>query len=197
MSFSLVTGGEAALLHSEFGGEKSIADNSLDAAGSVRSTTIEANAFEGALGIIGVNQAAGHMNNQNNIVTMSIGDSPIVSLSDSDLGLVSTNNTVVESGVTKIDIISDNAFKGATGIISVNQSSGSMNNQVNIIIVNENLNLLGRITEQHLCSHLHPLGLQRLSYSTQIPLGLPVHLADSLRYQCLLRWLPRFLSTSG
>lgn len=130
--------GTGAFLGSEAVGHKSITKNVLDAVGAHRSNMIDENAFTGASGIIGVNQSSGHMNNQNNIVSLSIGEAPMAALSDSALGMVSGNNNIIETGVSKTDIIAGSAFKGVKGIISINQSSGSMNSQVNIISISVN-----------------------------------------------------------
>lgn len=130
--------GVDAFLGSESMGHKSITGNVLNATGAHRSNMIDENAFTGATGIIGVNQSAGHMNNQNNLVSLSIGTSSMASLSDSNLGLVTGNNNITETGVSKTDIIAGSAFNGVRGIVSINQSSGSMNSQVNIISISVN-----------------------------------------------------------
>ncbi len=79
-------------------------------------------------GIVGVNQNAGNMNSQTNTLAVAVGLNAFVALSEADLGQSNTGNTVDEIATVKLDRI-DNSINGNAGIVSVNQSSGSMNNQ--------------------------------------------------------------------
>ena len=83
-------------------------------------------------GIINVNQNAGNMNNQNNGVAIAIGLGALVALSESDLGQTNAGNTVTEVETVKHDLITD-SINNNVGIVSVNQSSGNMNNQGNVV----------------------------------------------------------------
>ena len=132
VSISFVKDGPDTLLSSTSSFNQSNSENILISEGSTRSNTIK-NAFNGLSGIISINQSAGNMNNQNNITCISTGVNSVVSMSQADLGMISSNNTVFETGVSKIDSISGFAFQGVSGIVSINQSSGSMNNQVNTV----------------------------------------------------------------
>jgi len=133
VSISFAKDGADSLLRSASSFNQSSSENTLNAEGFTRSNTIQDNAFNGLSGVIGVNQSAGNMNSQNNITCISTGGNPVVSLSHADLGMISGQNTVFEAGVSKIDTISSFAFEGVSGIVSINQSSGNMNNQVNMI----------------------------------------------------------------
>lgn len=136
VSISFAADGADSLLRSASSFNQSSSGNTLNAEGAegfTRSNTIKANAFNGLSGVIGVNQSAGNLNSQNNITCISTGGNPVVSLSPADLGMISGQNTVFEAGVSKIDTINSFAFEGVSGIVSINQSSGSMNNQVNMI----------------------------------------------------------------
>jgi hypothetical protein len=100
-----------------------------------RANLIEAGAFADFAGALQVNQSAGNLNNQNNILSVASGNQGIVAISETALGQQVARNTVREMSVLKRDVISAGAFSGASGIISVNQSSGCGNNQINIVVI--------------------------------------------------------------
>jgi len=83
-------------------------------------------------GITGVNQASGSINNQANAVSVAVGVDPGVALSEADLGQVNSWNrafSLFSESVASIGSVSGN------GITGVNQSSGHMNNQSNVVSV--------------------------------------------------------------
>ena len=86
------------------------------------------NSFGGAVGIVGVNQSAGSLNQQVNVVVLGIGVAlgpDVVTLGDAALGETIADNNV-SSGGNRSDIITD-SFTGFRGIAQVNQSSGDLN----------------------------------------------------------------------
>lgn len=83
-------------------------------------------------GITGVNQASGSMNNQANAVSVAIGTAPAIALSEADLGQVNAWNTAINIASVSLAIAE---VTGNTGITGVNQSSGHMNNQANVVSV--------------------------------------------------------------
>lgn len=102
--------------------------------------------------IVGVNQSSGNMNNQVNMVVIAVAENALVALSEADLGQRNAFNTVNEIGIVKVASIIG-SINGNTGIVGVNQSSGNMNNQANIVsiasstflpILNWNINRGGR-----------------------------------------------------
>jgi hypothetical protein len=107
-----------------------------------------ANSFNCFDGIGQVNQSPGSMNNQNNVVAVSAGltgsGSPCGWWGSSENGLLATNDTFLAqnnvdnwafpSGAYNSNLITG-SFNGFTGIGQANQSSGSMNNQANIVSV--------------------------------------------------------------
>jgi hypothetical protein len=99
--------------------------------GTTRKNTIS-NALGDVTGIVGVNQSAGNINNQNNATSLSVGDG-IAALSASDLDLCNTGNFSNETGTTTSDTLTTGALANASGIIGINQSSGCMNNQANVV----------------------------------------------------------------
>jgi len=140
VSVSMTADGDA-FLHAEASAEKINGSQSTDSAGnnmnateSVRGDKIDT-ALTGVAGILGVNQAAGSINNQNNAAALSVGKDSIAALSEADLGLVNVGNVSYEMAVQLTDTITGGALANASGIIGVNQSSGCMNNQANVVAV--------------------------------------------------------------
>lgn len=91
-------------------------------------------------GIVGVNQTVGNMNNQANMVVIAVAEDALVALSEADLGQTNSLNTVIEFGTVKLDTISGSINRN-TGIVGVNQSSGNMNNQANVVSIATSISL--------------------------------------------------------
>jgi hypothetical protein len=82
-------------------------------------------------GIVGVNQAAGQMNNQANSVSLAVSLLGGVALSEADLGQHTfCGNGVYETATDKTAKIEGSILRNY-GVIGVNQSSGNMANQGN------------------------------------------------------------------
>lgn len=101
----------------------------------VMDNTITNNALMNAVGVISVNQAAGNANNQDNAVAMAIGTDPVASLAEADLGLDIDDVDIDIDTCATIDVVSESGFQFATGVISLNQASGSANNQANCLAI--------------------------------------------------------------
>ena len=89
--------------------------------------------FSGGSGVAGVNQAAGSLNNQNNALAVALGDHVVHALGELDLGQFNTFNEVDVIDQVRTDTIAGGAFNGFSGVAMVNQSSGSINNQANVV----------------------------------------------------------------
>jgi len=89
--------------------------------------------FAGGSGVAGVNQAAGSLNNQNNALAVALGDHVVHALGEADLGQFNTFNQVNVIDQVRTDTIAGGAFSGFSGVAMVNQSSGSINNQANVV----------------------------------------------------------------
>ena len=85
-------------------------------------------------GITHVNQSPGNMNNQGNAVSLALALAPGVALSEADLGQENAFNKVFEANVYKTATM-NSSVNGNVGIVGVNQSSGNMANQANIVAV--------------------------------------------------------------
>jgi len=90
--------------------------------------------INGNLGIVGVNQSVGNMNNQLNEVALAVADNCMVALAEADLGQYNANNTVLDFGTVRVDSISG-SINNNHGIVGVNQSGGNMNNQANMVSI--------------------------------------------------------------
>ena len=85
-------------------------------------------------GVINVNQNSGNMNNQSNGLAAAIGIGAEFAMSEGDLGQENSGNFVNELETVKVSSISG-SINGNTGIVNVNQSTGNMNNQGNVVSV--------------------------------------------------------------
>jgi len=81
------------------------------------------------IGIVGVNQNAGDMNNQTNEVAAAIGVNPQLAMAEGALGQVNSGNFVKAANTVKYDEI-NGSVTGNQGVVNVNQSTGNMNNQM-------------------------------------------------------------------
>jgi len=110
--------------------------------------------FNGFTGIAQVNQSAGSLNNQGNVTAIALTNDPQVNnnsfgdwdrkdpgLSHTEVAVeqVNTDNKLTSILVTHRDSISDSFNDGFTGIAQVNQASGFMNNQNNVVGISANL----------------------------------------------------------
>lgn len=84
--------------------------------------------IQGNNGVVGVNQNSGNMNNQTNAVAMVIGEGNAIVLTEAALGQVNSENSVEGVETVKVDLITG-SINSNSGVVSVNQSSGNMNNQ--------------------------------------------------------------------
>jgi hypothetical protein len=129
------------------GGTRVAAANWYDTGGFTKQDSIS-NSFNGFTGVADVNQSAGSLNNQGNAVAIAGGVAEpghvaqvvVKAATDVILAQANANNhmtegTTVAAGNNTADSISTNAFGGAFGVMNVNQSSGSMNNQKNVVSI--------------------------------------------------------------
>ena len=102
--------------------------------------TISADLMDGSIkgnsGILGVNQAAGNLNNQANSVALAagLGESAYVSLAEADLGQYNACTMVLDFASARIDVITD-SINCNHGVVGFNQSAGNLNNQANVVSI--------------------------------------------------------------
>lgn len=106
-------------------------------------TATISNAIKNNLGVVHVNQSVGNMNSQANTLALatSFGEGGIV-ITDAVLGQQQTGNQVTEYNVLREAILTD-AVKNNTGIVSLNQSAGSLSNQANVVAIGVAIQLAG------------------------------------------------------
>lgn len=83
-------------------------------------------------GITMVNQNAGNTTNQINAVSLAIAQGGIVALAEADLGQFNSDNTVDDFSTFKFTDLTNSANRN-TGITTINQNTGHMNNQGTVI----------------------------------------------------------------
>jgi hypothetical protein len=95
---------------------------------------IESDSFRRSTGAISVNQSAGELNRQSNVVTVGVTDG---SLATDDLLANATAGSARSSGIAYVgrrDVsIGDGAFSNTTGIVQINQVAGVGNVAANIV----------------------------------------------------------------
>ena len=103
------------------------------------SVQIDGNAFSNTIGVVAVNQAAGANNLQRNAV--AVGGFPVgaEAVTDTVLSATAARNggprNHAGAGQTFEASISSDAFKGATGIVQVNQTAGAGNATANSFVL--------------------------------------------------------------
>ncbi len=117
-------------------------DNNVETVNILFRRSVIQGSINGNSGIVGVNQSAGNLNNQANVVSLAVSLSDTgVALSEADLGQFNTDNQVLESRSEGSDVGVDKSativgsINGNQGIVGVNQSSGNMANQANVVSV--------------------------------------------------------------
>ncbi len=111
-----------------------MADNVIEETG-VTGRVLLRDAFGGNAGIINLNQEAGNVNNQANVrvlAFMATEVGSIIGALNLSVSQAATNNTVVVNGGERSTQIA-NSFGNTAGIVGVNQSAGSANNQLNVL----------------------------------------------------------------
>ncbi len=132
-------GGDAVLHLAAAYAEMDLTANTVLASGP-RETRIE-DSFHGTVGIVGINQSAGNLNQEGIVLALTMGTTLtpgiefVVMLGDSELGGVGGlyDNTLVEDLESPRSDTLVNSFGGFTGLAQVNQSSGDLNRIGNVL----------------------------------------------------------------
>jgi hypothetical protein len=120
-------------------------ENAASVVGIVTANTI-VNSFSGFVGVAQVNQSASVLNNQGNVLAAGL------------TGLSSFPLSMVEAAVEKLNFENaleladsvfldniNNSFNGFTGLAQVNQASGILNNQDNVLALGSNVPVGGDV----------------------------------------------------
>ena len=123
-------------------------EDNMAAVSGIFPTNSISTSFIGFIGIAQVNQAAGFMNNQGNVVAAgSTGQAGFgLSLVEAAVEKTNRDNELLIDGSTFSDNI-EGSFSSFQGIGQVNQASGLMNNQNNVIALGTNLETTGLVAE--------------------------------------------------
>lgn len=115
--------------------EQRLVDNTMVTSGAAREDRIQ-NSFGGTIGIAAINQSAGNLNNQANVMVINLGADPeFVALEESSLGAVNSGNRLIQGPPgPKSDVIVD-SFAGFRGLAQINQSAGDLNSVSNTMNV--------------------------------------------------------------
>lgn len=104
------------------------AGNELKITGTSSRESLISNSFDDAKGVFMINQSPGNLNQQNNVLVLSIGK-PVV-LGETDLSMISSGNSVEydkDANIERKDTLM-NSFTNSSGIGMISQSSGDLNN---------------------------------------------------------------------
>jgi hypothetical protein len=134
--------GHVGFAHASAAATQSQSRNNIDTVNLIYRDAVITNSLNSNTGLVYANQSSGNMNNQLNTLSLAFSlASSGVALSEAALGQFNTNGRVGEStstnstvGINKLSRIA-NSLNDNVGIFGVNQSSGNMANQANIVSV--------------------------------------------------------------
>jgi hypothetical protein len=128
-------------------------DNNTTNTLNTNNTHMDGNALQNSSGNIGVNQATGANNMQDNAAAMAVSDAYFVfGSSDSEIFVKQQNgsNNTTNAGNSNTTRAADNALRGASGNIGVNMAAGSNNMQKNNLAMSTSPS---RLSEATVSSH--------------------------------------------
>lgn len=103
--------------------------NTAVSAGATREDLL-VSSFDGSVGIAGLNQAAGNLNQQANLLAVAFGHAgppgEVVAMQDAALAEVGGDNVVDDRVASRTDLVAD-SFRGFRGLAQVTQVSGELN----------------------------------------------------------------------
>jgi hypothetical protein len=139
----------SAVLGVDIAAAASRTGNAVITSGGQRENRI-VNSFGGTVGLVNTNQSVGNLNNQANLVALSLGvlaAPEFTRLGESALGDIAARNNVIREGPggSRIDVVSD-SFVGYRGVALVSQVSGDLNvvrniATISVMVVNDGLTL--------------------------------------------------------
>ena len=115
--------------------EQRLEGNRVEESGIGHSSLIQ-DSFLRNQGLVSVNQDSGNINNQANVrvIAFAQGDAQVV-LPEIELSARSRDNQVISTGGMPHTDAIVGSFNDTTGIVGVNQSSGSLNQQANVVAI--------------------------------------------------------------
>ncbi len=134
-----VSTGGAAVESLHVYGVQELRDNTVTVRDSGPRETRIVDSFQGGAGIVGINQSAGNLNQQLNVVAVGVGllvGPDAIQLNDVMLEAVGGegDNTLIEEGEAgPRELVVANSFTDFSGVAQVNQSTGDMNRVSNVV----------------------------------------------------------------
>jgi hypothetical protein len=136
------TDGEDSFAEAQASAQQTNSDSLVEAVNLIFRDTLIENSINNNTGVVHVNQSAGNTNNQANELAIALGLSGAgVALSEAALGQFNAFNTVFESdqdganiGINKTATIYE-SVNGNSGVVGVNQTSGNLANQANVVAI--------------------------------------------------------------
>jgi hypothetical protein len=116
--------------------------------------------FNGFIGIAQVNQASGILNNQGNILAAGLtgktGDQQTfgITMVEAAVEKANVSNEVSVDSIVTTDTIAS-SFVGFIGLAQINQASGILNNQNNVVVLGTNLDTTGLVAENDTFLSMH------------------------------------------
>jgi hypothetical protein len=115
--------------------EQRASGNRVEESGIGHTSRVE-NSFLGNQGLVSLNQDSGNMNNQANLRVFAFaGGDAQVTLPGVELSASSSDNEILSSGGMPHTDAIIGSFNDTAGIVGVNQSSGSLNQQANVVAI--------------------------------------------------------------
>lgn len=127
--------------HAQTGAEQVMVGNEIDTVNVIYRDALITDSINGNTGIVFVNQAVGNISNQANILTVGVSLNGLVALAEADLGQQNASNLFTEHDTEKTALIGGpepgggGSINGNTGVVGVNQSAGTLGNQLNAVNV--------------------------------------------------------------
>jgi len=127
--------------HAQTGAEQVMVGNEIDTINVIYRNALITDSINDNTGIVFVNQAVGNISNQANILTVGVSLNGLVALAEADLGQQNASNLFTEHDTEKAALIGGpepgegGSINGNTGVVGVNQSAGTLGNQLNAVNV--------------------------------------------------------------
>lgn len=125
------------IAHAQTGAEQVMMENTINTINVLYRDALIMDSVNDNIGIVFVNQAVGNISNQANILTVGISLKGLVALAEADLGQQNASNLFTERDTDKVAFIGGEggSINGNTGVVGVNQSAGTLGNQLNAVNV--------------------------------------------------------------
>ena len=121
--------------HAQTEADQRVVENQIDTVNVAYRDALIADSINDNTGVVLVNQAVGNIFNQANMLTVGISLSGLMALAEADLGQENVGNVFNETNTYKSSVIGGEggSINGNRGVVEVNQSAGTLGNQLNAV----------------------------------------------------------------